>query len=381
MLYDNSVFEVLIKLASAMPEPELPSESEPKVEPEAPLSNTEVEDEHEDIETLDSLQQSLKKSRWNVFMFLGLAFLMFGFALFPMPMDADFEYGTAEKDLGFVWGPSLGGEDFMDVPYEVSVKVDALPATTGNITLQVYVLQIDDCDDPEAASSAETKAQAGGSHEYQYGYIDSPVEGKTYKFDFDLDMGQYCLNAKAVGPDGTIVDPSRTNLEVTGKLWPNQVIAGIPGIVFLGLSTFAFVGAQKVGKKVKAILESEKVTKEQMVLAEARQQRIVAGPGGPPKSVQGPGGPPKVVTGPSGAPPSQTTAGPVNVAQSSGETTRTGPPPAGQAEEPSSAEASDGSTFEDAGNGYYYRKLANGSYEQQIYVKDNSGQYVVYQAE
>ena len=91
-------------------------------------------------------------------------------------------------------------------------------------------------------------------------------------------MGQYCLNTKAVGQDGTIVDPSRTNLEVTGKLWPNQVIAGIPGLVFLGLSTFAFIGAQKIGKQVKAILEDKKVTEEQMVLADAERQRIVAGP-------------------------------------------------------------------------------------------------------
>ena len=79
-------------------------------------------------------------------------------------------------------------------------------------------------------------------------------------FDFDLDMGQYCLNAKAVGQGGTIVDPSRTDLVVTGKLWPNQVIAGVPGLVFLGLSTFAFVGAQKIGKKVteKALITAAK---------------------------------------------------------------------------------------------------------------------------
>ncbi|MDB4657002.1 hypothetical protein OAE50_01915, partial [Candidatus Poseidoniaceae archaeon] len=84
----------------------------------------------ENLESLASLQEALKKSRWNVFMFLGIALLMFAFALFPMPMDADFEYGAAQKDIGFVWGPSLGGEDFMDVPYEVTVGVDRLPATT-----------------------------------------------------------------------------------------------------------------------------------------------------------------------------------------------------------------------------------------------------------
>ena len=368
-----------------MSEQEVPSEDD-QIEDIAP-SNSEPEEilETDSVETLNSLQESLKKSRWNVFMFLGLAFLMFAFALFPMPMDADFEYGTAEKDLGFVWGPSLGGEDFMDVPYEVSVQVNQLPSTTGNITLQVFVLKIDDCTNPELASEAESKAQLGKDHDYQYQYVSSPVEGKTYTFDFDLDMGQYCLNAKAVGQGGTIVDPSRTDLAVTGKLWPNQVIAGVPGLVFLGLSTFAFVGAQKIGKKVKTILEDEKVTEEQLVLEEARRQKIVAGPGGPPKPVAGPGGPPSAVAGPMGAPPSQTTSGPANVATSPNDSERTGPPPTtSTVVEPQVTESppqqDDGSTFEDAGNGYFYRKMADGTYEQQIYIKDASGQYVIYQA-
>ena len=108
--------------------------------------------DEENFETLASLQEALKKSRWNVFMFLGIALLMFAFALFPMPMDADFEYGTAQKDIGFVWGPSLGGEDFMDVPYEVTVSVDRLPPTTENTTLEIYVLQIDDCNEIEKLS-------------------------------------------------------------------------------------------------------------------------------------------------------------------------------------------------------------------------------------
>lgn len=361
-----------------MSDPELSSEDEEIGPVESDESDVEEVEENDSIQTLSSLKESLKKSRWNVFMFLGLAFLMFGFALFPMPMDADFEYGTAEKDLGFVWGPSLGGEDIMDVPYEVTVKVKQLPATTGNITLQVFVVQIDDCTDPEAASNAESRAQAGNDHGYQYAFVNSPVEGKSYTFDFDLDMGQYCLNTKAVGQDGTIVDPSRTNLEVTGKLWPNQVIAGIPGLVFLGLSTFAFIGAQKIGKQVKAILEDKKVTEEQMVLADARRQRIVAGPGGPPKPTAGPAGPPSSVAGPSGAPPSQSPSGPANVAVDD-QSTRSGPPPATPAEPVT--EVTDGSTFEDAGNGYFYRKLADGAYEQQIYVRDASGQYVPYQAE
>ena len=376
---------MLIQLARFMSDEELHSMEDqvvPSDDENHDAMTTEIEEGS--VDTLSSLQVSLKKARWNVFMFLGIAFLMFAFALFPMPMNADFELGTAEKDLGFVWGPSPAGEDFMDVPYEVSVAVKQLPPFTGNITLQVYVLKIDDCTNIEEASAAESKAQQGNDHDFQYLSVESPVEGKTYTFDFDLDMGEYCLNVKTVDDYGTVVDPSRTDLTVSGKLWPNQVIAGVPGLIFLGLSTFAFIGAQKIGKRVKALLEDEKLTEEQLVLEEARRQKIAAGPAGPPKSVAGPGGPPKTVAGPSGAPPSNT-QGPANVAAASTTSVKTGPPPAQSTPVDESIAVApaqeDGSTFEDAGNGYFYRKMANGGYEQQIYIKNSNGQYIPYQAQ
>lgn len=370
--------------------PQVMSEGELAVADEATEEGSIVETpsieemDEENLETLASLQEALKKSRWNVFMFLGIALLMFAFALFPMPMDADFEYGAAQKDIGFVWGPSLGGEDFMDVPYEVTVGVDRLPATTENTTLEIYVLQVDDCTDTESISEAQSTAKLTNSHEYQYDFVKLPVEGKEYIFDFNLDMAQYCLNAKVVYDNGEVVDPSNTNLRVTGKLWPNQVIAGVPGLFFLGLSSFAFIGAQKVGKKVKSLLEDDKVTEEQIVLEDARKQKISQGPSGPPKPVAGPGGPPQSVSGPSGAPQSVTpTSGPDNVAPIPAESQRTGPPAASSPTEPaqdSSSESTDSSTFEDAGNGYYYRKMDDGSYEQTIYIKDQSGQYIPYES-
>ena len=344
-----------------------------------------IQDVGEDnFDTLTSLQETLKKSRWNVFMFLGVALLMFAFALFPMPMDADFEYGTAQKDIGFVWGPSLGGEDFMDVPYEVTVIVKQLPPTTENTTLEIYVLQLDDCTDTEIISEAQSTAKLTSSHEYQYDFVKLPVEGKEYIFDFNLDMAQYCLNAKVVYDNGEVVDPSNTNLRVTGKLWPNQVIAGVPGLFFLGLSSFAFIGAQKVGKKVKSLLEDDKITEEQIVLEDARKQKISQGPSGPPKPVAGPGGPPQSVSGPSGAPQSVTpSSGPANIASTPAESQRSGPPPASNPQEPAqenTAEVEESSIFEDAGNGYYYRKMDDGSYEQTIYVKDQSGQYIPHES-
>ena len=370
--------------------PQFMSEGELAVADEATeegsiAETTSVEEvDEESFETLASLQESLKKSRWNVFMFLGIALLMFAFALFPMPMDADFEYGTAQKDIGFVWGPSLGGEDFMDVPYEVTVSVDRLPPTTENTTLEIYVLQIDDCTQIEKLSEAQNTAKLANSHQYQYDFVKLPVEGKEYIFDFNLDMAQYCLNTKVVYDNGELVDPSNTNLKVTGKLWPNQVIAGVPGLFFLGLSSFAFIGAQKVGKKVKALLENDKVTEEQIVLEDARKQKITQGPSGPPEPVSGPGGPPQSVSGPTGSPQSTgPSSGPANVASTPAESQRAGPPPASSPQESppeTLADPVESSTYEDAGNGYFYRKMADGSYEQTIYIQDQSGEYIPYES-
>ena len=384
MLYDNRAFEVLIIRPQFMSEGELAVADEATEEGSIAETTSIEEVDEESFETLASLQESLKKSRWNVFMFLGIALLMFAFALFPMPMDADFEYGTAQKDIGFVWGPSLGGEDFMDVPYEVTVGVDRLPPTTENTTLEIYVLQIDDCTQIEKLSEAQSTAKLTNSHQYQYDFVKSPVEGKDYTFDFNLDMAQYCLNTKVVYDNGELVDPSNTNLKVTGKLWPNQVIAGVPGLFFLGLSSFAFIGAQKVGKKVKELLENDKVTEEQIVLEDARKQKISQGPSGPPKPVAGPGGPPQPVSGPTGSPQSAApSSGPANVASTPAESQRAGPPPASSPQESPAetlAEPTESSTYEDAGNGYFYRKMADGSYEQTIYIKDQAGQYIPYES-
>ena len=47
--------------------------------------------DHEEVAetlTLEQRQTELKKSRWNVFLWLGIAVLMFTFALFPMPFGS-----------------------------------------------------------------------------------------------------------------------------------------------------------------------------------------------------------------------------------------------------------------------------------------------------
>ncbi len=366
------------------------------------LDNQPQADDHEKDEpeeSLPSLKADLKKSRWNVFLFLGVAFVMFGFALFPMTINIDYDglWGTSEKDIGFVWGPSVAGEDFMDVPFEIEVKVVNAPTSSENITLVAYVLKTDDCQDFEV-SELESIAREGGNHDYQFASFKSPLEGETYTFDFNLDMGQHCAKVLFVDDSGKIMKENAL-METKGKLWPNQILAGIPGLILLGLSIFAFIGAQKKGAKVKAILENQKVSEEQLVLEAAAAEKIAQGPAGPPKS-SGPAGPPQT-TGPSGPPQPAKRSGPPPSSTSSApaDSKRSGPPPSEQiqavpeiveqelvtdAVEPNltaetGPQIEQESTFEPAGNGYFYRKMADGSYEQIVYVQSEDGNYIPYQ--
>ena len=66
--------------------------SEEQVEASA-VEPTVDEDQDEVLEvmTLEQRQEALKQSRWNVFMWLGIAVLMFGFALFPMSFDEEYD--------------------------------------------------------------------------------------------------------------------------------------------------------------------------------------------------------------------------------------------------------------------------------------------------
>ena len=58
---------------------------------EEPTTNDSEEDAIEEL-TIEERQEALKRARWNVFMYLGLAALLFGFALYPFmstTMDVD----------------------------------------------------------------------------------------------------------------------------------------------------------------------------------------------------------------------------------------------------------------------------------------------------
>ena len=317
------------------------------------------QEEIEEILTLDQRKEELKKSRWNVFLWLGIAVLMFTFALFPMPFSAGYDDFThsVEKDIGFVWGPSLPGDDLFDAPLHLEVLISS-PPTHSEIRLDAYVIKQNNCQQNLGVFTEEAKL--GTNHAYQYQSVDTLIEDEEYTFIFSVDPCQYCVIIQYFNETSGEVDKTSSNdMSVKGKMWPNQVIGGIFGIICLSLSAFAFIGAQKHGAHVKSILENGDESTEDKVLASLTGARVAAGPTGAPPSAGPTGGPPSA--GPPEAvevPVAQTPAEPVE------EITQTAP-------EPVSSEA----IFEPAEGGYFFKKLPDGTYEQTVYVQNADGSY------
>ena len=113
---------------------------------------------------------------------------------------------------------------------------------------------------------------------------------------------------------------------------------------------------------LRKILEGENETTESRVLSEASQNRIAAGPSGAPPS-SGPSGPP-------GAPSAGPAGPPAEPPSSDAPATEEAAEP--DEESPSANEE----TYEPAENGYFFRKMPDGTYDQTVYVKTDDGTYV-----
>ena len=326
-------------------------ENEAEAKPETTESVPVLDEDRDEIMkdmTLEERQEALKRSRWNVFLYLGLAAVMFGFALFPFPFTAEPVGNSYEQDLGFVWGAPLDGEDFTDVPIEIEVTATNPPANSDT-RIAVYLINSDDCTGSEILE-LKRDARTDPSHDNQFQISSkAPIEDEILTFDFNVDGGGQCLFVEYVDKDN-LNEPLFGSMDIDGSMWPNQIWAGIFAILFLGLSGFAFIGAQKHGAGVKALTEPSKKSTEDEVLEQ------MAGPTGPPPS-KGPSGPPQA--GPSGPPQASGPAG----------------PPEPHAPEASTEEP----TFEATDNGYFFRKMPDGSYDQTVYVQTEDGSYVPYE--
>lgn len=347
--------------------------SEEELDAAGALAVDEDQDELLEEMSIEERKDRLKKARWNVFLYLGIAAILFGFALFPMPFSADWdEFSTsAEKDIGLVWGVPVDGEDVFDVPMRLTVTADN-PPTQAAINIAVYVIEQEDCTDFTLSEKMQ-EAKSGDSHAYQYKLatdqadVSRVLADGTYDFEFNIDPGQYCLIAEYIDGNGEKITSSGNELNVEGKLYPNQFFGGFLGLLCLGLSGFAFVGAQKHGAVLRKILEGEDETTESKVLSEASKARIAAGPGGaPPAGPAGPpGAPPAQQAEPSDSPGSPPAEASAEAALPETPAVETGPAPA----------AAEG-TFEPAENGYFFRKLPDGTYDQTVFVQNADGAYV-----
>tara|TARA_A100001234_G_C12623386_1_gene384866 strand:- start:692 stop:1753 length:1062 start_codon:yes stop_codon:yes gene_type:complete len=322
------------------------------------IEETQEVEKHENAElTLEERQEKLKKTRWNVFMYLGLAALFFGFALYPFmgfAMTVDEGIGSTDFPLQ-VWGIPVAGEDFTDIPVEIEVVVQSLPSDVNSI--QVFIIEnpkMCDATDGSIEMMRNDLLTGEAEHPNTMQTIENPVESKTYDLEFSIDPGLYCVQL-VVNTDSQ--NFAGTNVQADVDIYPTQIpLAGI-GIVCLLLSGFAFIGAQKEGKYVKSLTEPKDMpTIEDQILSSA-------GPTGPPT---GPTGPPSGPTGPPSPGPTGPPSGP------------TGPPTSSVevAEEPPQVQSED--VYEANGDGWYFRKLPDGSYDQTVYML-HEGQYIPYE--
>ena len=348
---------------------------------EEPTTGESEEEEIVEL-TIEERQEALKRARWNVFLYLGLAALLFGFALYPFvatTMEVDEGIGSIDKSIT-VWGLPVAGEDFTDIPVEIEVIVQSLPTDVNSI--EIFIIENSKgCESTDGSiGEARTMLQSGElEHPNQYHIIEDPVESETYSVEMSVDPGIYCVQIVVDSSGGGFTG---INVKAEVAFYPTQLPLAIFAVLCLLMSGFAFIGAQKHGKYVKNLVEPKKEPSiEDSVLAQTSAARIAAGPSGPPT---GPSGPPSGPTGPPAPGPSGPPSGP------------TGPPAAGpsgppiqeepaiqQPQEPVSepvAEAAPVSedVYEDQGDGWFFRKFPDGTYDQKVYViKD--GLYVPYE--
>ncbi|MDP6869866.1 MAG: collagen-like protein [Candidatus Poseidoniaceae archaeon] len=323
--------------------------------------------------SLEDRKSGLKKSRWNVFMYLGLAAIFFAFALFPFTHEISMDDRFGETHTGYVWGIPLAGEDFTDVPAEVTITINSLPESTRGF--EVAMVEGASCVDSTGLMNQKyTEMQTDPeNHSNYYAYIDDVAPGQVHKITMNLDPGTYCIK--------TFVDSNNAigvDADVEVATYPNQIISGVIGTFCLALSGFAFIGAQKHGKYIKKLVEPKEKTVEETVLSETANTRIAAGPAGPPQ-VAGPSGPPQVA-GPSGPPQAEGPAGPPQAVGPAGPPQAAEPiidTPEESVEEVEDQTEHPEDVFEDQGHGYFFRKYPDGTYDQTVYVVED-GEYVPY---
>ena len=374
-----------------------------------------IEDEMPAKTSLEERQEKMKKSRWNVLMYLGLATILFSFSLFPMTTEMEVGYAK-DYETGYIFGIPVAGADYTDVPVEIVIEVETVPLDASKI--EVFIIQADYCtktingaitdyqdEDGNSLAQLQIATRNEQTHQRQLQTIEDISPGETYTLNFEIDSGNYCVQIITETNKGLEV-----KLDVTYKMYPFQIVGGASALICLLLTIFAFVGAQKHGKEVReAMNPNKRESIEHQVLSQTSGDRISAGPrsgptSGPNAPPSGPSAPP---SGPS-APPSGPSAPPSGPPSGPPLGTPSGPPSGPPADEitvePESIHAPDpmpesspepiaesapveeantpivveSDVYEDQGGGFFFRKLPDGSYDQTVFWCDEDGNYHPY---
>ena len=388
-----------------------------------------IEDEMPAKTSLEERQEKMKRSRWNVLMYLGLAAILFSFSLVPMTTEMEVGYAK-DYETGYIFGIPVAGADYTDVPVEIVIEVESVPLDASKI--EVFIIQADYCtktingaitdyqdEDGNSLAQLQIATRNEQTHQRQLQTIEDISPGETYTLNFDIDSGNYCVQIITETNKGLEV-----KLDVTYKMYPFQIVGGASALICLLLSIFAFVGAQKHGREVReAMNPNKRESIEHQVLSQTSGDRISAGPrsgptsgpnappSGPSAPPSGPSAPPSgpsaPPSGPS-APPSGPSAPPSGPPSGPPLGTPSGPPSGPPAEgitvEPEpihapdpmpesspepiaeSAPAEEANTpivvesdvYEDQGGGFFFRKLPDGSYDQTVFWCDEDGNYHPY---
>ena len=342
-------------------------------------SVTSDSDEH-DIERkktkrdiMEELKEKTKKARWNVFLFLGIGALLFTFALFPMSTPGFWEGSNLESDPLDATGQINQRIFIFGIPgSEVKVDVEVWVMDKHGGDIEVYLVP-GYCNNQELF---DTTSEMKDENSPGYAMIEDAAPGSVREVELSADpSGAHCFvtwykNSRVVNP----------SLEAAVHVYSNRVPAGILAAASLTMSGFAFLGAQRHGRQMKELLSPKsKKTPEEEALEAAQLSRLSAGPGMTPDV--GPLESDHLVTG---HPSDEHTEAASPVVGATGDATPPEAVPASSIPPTSPSLPADMSTeaeldYVATGDGYFYIRNDDGSFQPQAYYQGPDGRYWPYE--
>ena len=328
-------------------------ENTPKESDSAGLDEHDIERKKTKREIVEELKEKTKKARWNVFLLLGIGVILFTFALFPMSTPGFWEDSNLKSDPDDPTGEINQRVFIFGVPgTEVKVNVEVWVMDDFGGDIEVYLVP-GYCNNKELFPTTLDMKESNSSG---YALIVDAAPGSVNEVDLVADpSGAYCFVTWY--DNSHVVEPS---LEAAVHVYSNRIPAGTLAAGCLLMSGFAFFGAQKYGRQMKELLApASKKTPEEEALEAVQLSRLSAGPG---------------ITPQAGSPGEEVEVAPVTVpaiASLAASLSQPSPSP----DPPIVAEPD----YVATGDGYYYIRNVDGSFQPQAYYQGPDGRYWPYE--